>query len=87
VNPGDRFVVVLDLRLPDVADYSLVQDLRRRYPAVPLILMTAHSTVDQAQTARQFGVCRVLDKPFDIRSLVAVVDEVYTACAWPVDES
>lgn len=84
---GQPFVILLDLRLPDVNDLSLVHDLRARYPHVPLILMTAYGTHDQTVMARRAGVVTVVDKPFDIGRVVALIDEAYTAARWPVDES
>jgi len=84
---GRPFVILLDLRLPDVADLSLMRDLRERRPDVPLILMTAYGTPEQARTARAAGVYRVVDKPFDVGSVVSLLDEAYTAAQWPVDES
>lgn len=84
---GQPYVILLDLRLPDVADLSLMRDLRERRPDVPLILMTAYGTAEQTDFAKASGVYRVVDKPFDIGALVALVDEAYTAAQWPVDES
>ncbi len=84
---GQPFVILLDLRLPDVADLSLLRDLRERRPDVPLILMTAYGTPEQTDIAKDAGVYRVVDKPFDIGVVVALVDAAYTAAQWPVDES
>jgi len=84
---GQPFVILLDLRLPDVADLSLMRDLRARRPDVPLIIMTAYGTPEQASIARAAGVYRVVDKPFDVGRVVALVDEAYTAAQWPEDES
>jgi DNA-binding NtrC family response regulator len=84
---GAPFVVLLDLRLPDVADLSLMQDLRTRRPDVPVVIMTAHGTPEQARAAWDAGVYRVVDKPFDIGTVVRLLDEAYTAAAWPEDAS
>lgn len=84
---GQPFVILLDLRLPDVNDLSLVHDLRARHPQVPLILMTAYGTHDQTVMARRAGVVGVVDKPFDIGRVVTIIDEAYTSARWPEDES
>lgn len=83
---GQPFVILLDLRLPDVSDLSLVHDLRARRPDVPLIIMTAYGTPEQASIARAAGVYGVVDKPFDVGRVVALVDEAYTSAKWPADE-
>jgi len=84
---GCPFVVLLDLRLPDVADLSLMRDLRTHRPDVPIVIMTAHGTPEQTRDAREAGVYRVVDKPFDIGTVVAILDEAYTSAEWPADES
>lgn len=84
---GHPFAVLLDLRLPDVADLSLMRDLRAHHPDVPIVIMTAHGTPEQARAAWDAGVYRVVDKPFDIGTVVRLLDEAYTSAAWPEDES
>jgi DNA-binding NtrC family response regulator len=84
--PGLALIVV-DLRLPDVSDLSLVRHLRATYPAVPVILITAYGTADQTNDALKAGVYRVVDKPFDVGAVVAVAEEAYTAAEWPEDAS
>jgi DNA-binding NtrC family response regulator len=71
---GQPFVMVLDLRLPDVSDLSLVRELRALRPDVPMIVMTAHGTSDDATHAREAGVHSFVGKPFDIVEMVALVD-------------
>jgi len=84
---GVPYLILLDLRLPDVADLSLVQALHTRRPDVPIVVMTAYGSAEQTRRVHEFGVIRVIDKPFDIRTIVACVDEAYTAARWPEDES
>lgn len=84
---GQPFVILLDLRLPDVSDLSLMHYLRDRCPDAPLIIMTAYGTPEQTSLAGAAGVYRVVDKPFDVGRVVALVDEAYTSAAWPADES
>jgi DNA-binding NtrC family response regulator len=62
-------VVLLDLRLPDCSDLTLLQTVGLLAPAATVILMTAHATPDLRERARQFGAACVLDKPFDIDGL------------------
>ena len=65
-------VVVLDLRLPDMADLSLLATLRQLLPAARLILMTAFGTPDIVQQATALGAM-VLNKPFELAELNRVV--------------
>jgi len=65
--------VLLDLKLPDSSDLSLLASVRHLLPAVPVILMTAFGTVEVVEAARRLGVFTVLDKPFDLDELGRLV--------------
>jgi CheY-like chemotaxis protein len=65
--------VVLDLRLPDMSDLSLLATLRQLLPEATLILMTAFGTPEILAAAEDLGAM-VINKPFeltDLRRLVA----------------
>ena len=65
-------VVVLDLRLPDMRDLSLLATLRQLLPGARLILMTAFDTPDVATEATRLGA-RVLNKPFALHDMTSAV--------------
>jgi two-component system, NtrC family, response regulator AtoC len=65
--------ILLDFRLPDSSDLQLLATLRRLIPESPVILMTAYGTPEIFEEARRLGVCRILDKPFDIHELPDIV--------------
>jgi two-component system C4-dicarboxylate transport response regulator DctD len=60
-------VVLLDYRLPDNDDLSLLADVRRLSPSSAVVMMTAYGTPDVANAARQLGAYVLLQKPFDVR--------------------
>jgi DNA-binding NtrC family response regulator len=66
-------VIVLDLRLPDMDDLTLVSTIRRRLPQVPVVLMTAFGTPEVVAQARALGVTNILSKPFELGELGRVV--------------
>jgi len=70
---GQPFVILLDLRLPDVSDLSLVCEIRAARPDVPMIVMTAHGTNDDAAQALAAGCYSFVGKPFDVVEIVALV--------------
>jgi len=74
---GEPVVVILDLRLPDVADLSLLRDIRAARPDVPVIVMTAHGGPEARAQARALGVACVVDKPFDVTELTRTVGEAW----------
>lgn len=68
-------VVLLDLRLPDVNDLSLFRKIRSMRPDVPVILMTAHGSAEDADEAMAEGAFRFVAKPFDVAQMAALVGE------------
>ena len=71
VDPFD--VIVLDLRLPDMKDLSLLATIRQLMPAASIVLMTAFGTDDVVERAVALGACSVLNKPFELGKLVDAV--------------
>jgi DNA-binding NtrC family response regulator len=65
--------VVLDYRLPDSNDLSLLAQIRRIVPASPVVLMTAYGGPDIVEGARRLGAYDVMDKPFEMHDLEAVI--------------
>lgn len=71
-SPEPFSVVVLDLRLPDMHDLSLLATLRQLLPKAHLILMTAFGTAQTEAQARALGA-DVLTKPFELGELNRLV--------------
>jgi len=67
--------VVTDLRMADKDGIGLLKDLQRRYPALPVILMTAHGTIPDAVEATQSGAFAFLTKPIDRDELLDKLDK------------
>lgn len=69
-------VIVLDLRLPDMRDLSLLATIRQLVPETPVVLMTAFGTPEILADAYHLGVRGVLTKPFELEDLSRLVMEV-----------
>jgi DNA-binding NtrC family response regulator len=70
---GGADVVLLDLRLPDARDLTVLSMMRRLSPKTPVILMTAYGSDTLDAEARTRGACAVINKPFDMSALPALV--------------
>lgn len=66
-------VVLLDFRLPDSNDLTLLSRIISLVPKGRVILMTAYGTPDLAQAALDRGAFRVLNKPFELQDVTALV--------------
>lgn len=71
-------VLVSDLRMPGTDGLTLLRSLQKDYPALPVIIMTAHSDLDAAVNAYQEGAFEYLPKPFDIDEAVNLVERAVT---------
>ncbi|SEA14615.1 nitrogen regulation protein NR(I) [Microbulbifer marinus] len=65
-------VVISDIRMPGSDGFKLLQRFQSERPALPIIIMTAHSDLDSAVAAYQGGAFEYLPKPFDVDEAVAV---------------
>jgi DNA-binding NtrC family response regulator len=74
-------VVLLDYMLPDTQNLSLLSTVRRLSPASRVIVMSAYATPEIATQALAQGASRVIDKPFDMCDVPAMVHDVTRAGA------
>jgi DNA-binding response OmpR family regulator len=70
-KPFDLFV--LDVRLPGMDGFELLQRLRTQHLASRVLLLTARSAVDDRVSGLQLGADDYLPKPFAMRELIARV--------------
>jgi len=66
-------VMLLDFRLPDSNDLSLLARLRGLAPRAQIVLMTAFGTPELTQGALELGAFRVISKPFAVNEMAALV--------------
>ena len=58
-------LVITDLRMPKVDGMTLLREALREDPDLPIVMITAHGTVDTAVEALKTGAFDYLTKPFD----------------------
>ena len=74
-------LVISDIRLPDRDGMWLFQEIRRSYPALPVILLTAHGTIPDAVEATTLGAYAYLTKPFDAKTLLERIAQALSLSA------
>src|ERR1700752_1638559 len=65
--------VLTDLRLPGLGGLELVKRLHETQPRLPVVLMTAHGTIETAIEATKLGAYDYLQKPFEMQQLIGVL--------------
>ncbi len=68
--------VIAEARLPDLPGLALLQELRARGLALPVILLAGDADVLAAVTAMRAGALDYIEKPFIDRALVAQVGPI-----------
>jgi DNA-binding NtrC family response regulator len=70
-----RYLFVLsDLKLPGHSGIDVLREARRAEPTLPVILMTAYGSVDEAVTAMKDGAFDFIQKPVDLDHLKLLLD-------------
>jgi len=68
-------LVLLDIKLPGMDGISVLSAIRESGNEVPVIMMTAHGTLDTAIQAIKLGATDYLSKPFDLEEMKITVNK------------
>lgn len=66
-------VIVSDIRMPSGNGLEFLGDVKKSYPDIPVIVMTAYSDLESAVSAFQGGAFEYLAKPFDVDQAIDVI--------------
>lgn len=76
-------LLITDLRMPFVNGLTVVYSVRKMFPALPIIVLTAFGSPEvKAECLRQ-GAAAFLEKPLDTPALLAVIEEVFASHPTP----
>ncbi|MGA8203434.1 MAG: sigma 54-interacting transcriptional regulator [Woeseiaceae bacterium] len=78
--------VISDLKMDDMDGMGLLDEIERRFPVLPVILLTAHGTIPDAVKATQNGAFAFLTKPINDEELIACLDEAIAVGGRPPRE-
>jgi len=70
-------VVLLDLKMPGPSGMDVLEELLKRDPSLPIIVITGYATVDSAVEAMKKGAYDFIPKPFTPDQLRLVVQRAY----------
>ncbi len=73
---ADARLVLLDIGLPDISGLDVLEQARKRAPDVPIIVITAHGTLENAVTARRLGAAAYLVKPLNLTDLQQAMQQI-----------
>ncbi len=68
-------LVITDLKLPGASGLELVEEARARRPNCPVLVITAHASVDTAVEAMRLGAFHYLQKPLSVDTILVEVEK------------
>ncbi len=71
-NPPE--LILLDIQMPGIDGIETLQKIRDENPHIPVIMMTAHGTIERAVTSMKLGAYDFLTKPFARERLLVTVN-------------
>lgn len=75
LGDADVDLVLTDMKMPAMGGMELLERIKAKELDIPVIMMTAHGTVDKAVEAMQKGAYTYILKPFDNERLVIYVNK------------
>ena len=73
IGDGQGDLVITDVLMPDENGLDLLPRIKKMRPEIPVIVLSAHSTIMTAIKAAERGAHEYLPKPFDLKELIKVV--------------
>ncbi|MFH1573123.1 MAG: response regulator [Acidobacteriota bacterium] len=78
-------VVLLDVKMPDLDGVEVFRLIRHKFPALPVVLLTGHSSLEDAFQTSKDGVADYLSKPIDMDDLAERLNRAVRK-GWDTDE-
>lgn len=78
IEKGDIDLVITDLRMPGMSGEQVIAKVKGESPAIPVIVLTGHGSIDSAVDAMKNGAYDFLTKPLNLDRLSLIVKRALT---------
>lgn len=68
-------VMILDVKMPGMDGIEVLEEMKKRYPLIEVIMLTGHATIESAIDGMKIGAFDYLMKPCDIEQLSQKIQE------------
>jgi DNA-binding NtrC family response regulator len=73
VKSNNPDIILLDLQMPGMDGITVLKHLNQKFPEIPVIILTAYGTIEQAVEAMKYGAYDFLPKPSTTDHILLVV--------------
>ena len=77
INNFSPDLIITDVKLPDGNFFNEIPDIKKQYPNLPIIIISAFSTLSTAVKAVRHGAFEFISKPFDINKVLQVTENAF----------
>ena len=69
----DIKVMLLDIKMPQTNGLNVLQEIKKKYPHLKIIMVTGYKSVETAAEATRLGACGYIVKPFKSQEILETV--------------
>jgi len=75
LHESHAHMVIMDVRMPGMSGLEALREIRKSFPVLPVLLITAYADVRDAVAAIKDGALDYLTKPIDLQELLVAVED------------
>ncbi|MEW6203214.1 MAG: response regulator [bacterium] len=70
-------IALLDLKMPGMDGEQTLVELKKRHPAIEVIILTGHGSINSAIECTKEGAYKYLQKPCELEKMMETLSEAY----------
>jgi len=70
-------LVLIDIKMPKQNGIEITREIKRLYPALPVIIVTGYRSAEIAQEATSAGASDYIVKPFESKEIIAKINSLF----------
>jgi len=75
IESKEPVLVITDIQMPRMDGHALLKHIKKRWPDLPVMIMTAYGSIEKAVQAMRDGAVDYMTKPFEAEVLVNMVGQ------------
>ena len=67
-------IAIIDLKMPKISGLEILQKVKKDYPHLKTIILTAYANLENVKKCRDLGADEVVEKPYDLGELFTAIE-------------